>query len=391
MKMVRYFDRLGHFENTSPHNCTFAICHSYETRWEGSCIDHIYVKESTIPQAGKGGFARRPLRKDDVIIPVQMLHVRGGRDVLRRRVDIALEDSAPNILADKQYIYNYMYSHPESSVLLFPVNTGVVINHSSARMKNGKAPNAKLKWSLTDKKTQYFLNKPLEALMKEDYASIVVDFVATRDIAADEEITLDYGKEWENAWNRHVEHWEPPFPTGGIGLEGEELTILSISSKKIYEMNQNKFDEDTWTWSEDHFTVCDEIKDPLWRPLDTVAMTEYNVGTNHSGFEIAKMSETRKPCMILDGDEEEGNFDVFYFRSYETEVEENGSYYAYEFDVVENLPAESLMFVSRPLRSDQHRNDGNRFVHEIKITDSIFPEVWKDLKITDQQQEIGKS
>ena len=35
----------------------------------GQCLDHIYVKDSNIPQAGKGAFARRPIVKGDVIIP----------------------------------------------------------------------------------------------------------------------------------------------------------------------------------------------------------------------------------------------------------------------------------------------------------------------------------
>jgi len=76
-------------------------------------------------------------------------------------------------------------------------------------------------------------------------------------------VALNYSEERKNGWNRHVEHWEPPFPTGGIFLEGEELAILPISSKNIYKMNQNKFAEDTWTWNGDRFTACNEIEDIL--------------------------------------------------------------------------------------------------------------------------------
>ena len=36
---------------------------------------------------------------------------------------------------------------------------------------------------------------------------LVFDLVATRDIAAGEEIYLDYGQEWEDAWNQYAESW----------------------------------------------------------------------------------------------------------------------------------------------------------------------------------------
>jgi len=90
---------------------------------------------------------RRPIKRGDVILPVQLLHVRRGRDVLHRRTN--LSDVDRTALDDKQVYYNYMYSHPDSSVLFMPANAGIVLNHGSTRGTTvgakGKFPNAKLK------------------------------------------------------------------------------------------------------------------------------------------------------------------------------------------------------------------------------------------------------
>ena len=90
---------------------------------------------------------RHPIKHGDVILPVQLLHILGGRDVFRRRTD--LSDPNATILDDKQVYYNYMYSHPDSSVLFMPANAGIVLNHGSTRGTTvgakGKFPNAKLK------------------------------------------------------------------------------------------------------------------------------------------------------------------------------------------------------------------------------------------------------
>ena len=38
---------------------------------------------------------------------------------------------------------------------------------------------------------------------------MAMKIVATRDINVGEEVLIDYGKEWETAWERHVSIWYP--------------------------------------------------------------------------------------------------------------------------------------------------------------------------------------
>jgi SET domain-containing protein len=36
------------------------------------------------------------------------------------------------------------------------------------------------------------------------------EFVALRDIQEGEEILINYGQEWQDAWDAHVAKWTPP-------------------------------------------------------------------------------------------------------------------------------------------------------------------------------------
>jgi len=213
-------------------------------------------------------------------------------------------------------------------------------------------------------------------LLFEGYASVVVDFVATRDIAVDEEVLIDYGEEWEEAWNVHVQNWIPPPPTGGVGADGEPL---KLSSKAIYDMNQHKFDARHWRWSDDHFSVCEENISENWDEVHLEDFSkqprfqQFNVTEDHRGFHLASYSTIRTPCIILDGDEGGGTFHVAYFTT--KPKKETGEYKLY---MVEDLSADKVNFFSIPVRSDSHRSDGHRFSHEIKIP--VFPEAWKDMR-----------
>ena len=41
-----------------------------------------------------------------------------------------------------------------------------------------------------------------------------IDYIATRDIYAGEEVFMNYGKEWEAAWQEHVLTWKPQEDAG---------------------------------------------------------------------------------------------------------------------------------------------------------------------------------
>ena len=133
----------------------------------GECIDHIYVNTSTVTQAGRGAYARRFISDGDVIIASPMLN-NWGRQKFNLNVNRTGVDGEAN---EKQLIYNYMYAHPNSTLLLFPVTRVNMINHKS--IHDGIGPNARLRWSTSDKKTQYYLQRHLEDLRKVGSKSLI--------------------------------------------------------------------------------------------------------------------------------------------------------------------------------------------------------------------------
>jgi len=316
----------------------------------GSCMDHMYIKESRVPQAGRGAFTRRFIQGGDVLISDQMLLIKGGREVLRRRTDKGADVLSPG---DQQQLTNYVYSHPDSSLFFLPTSVAAVINHhSSSRMGKEKGPNVEMRWSQTDKKTQHFLNMPPEKFPKD--VMVVLDFVATRDIAVDEEVLVDYGESWQEAWDQHVAHWVPPKDT-------------TATSAQVSAMNSNKFDTDNWTWSNSHFTTCEDGIDGEAVSLEDGFVKEHlGIDSHHLGFELLGFESRRVPCIVGQANKEAGTVSVFYF------VEDDGTRF---LGFVKDLPAAYLSFLSLPLSSDQHRNDGHRFVHEVEIQN--FPEIWK--------------
>ena len=69
-------------------------------------------------------------------------------------------------LNDKLLLLNYQFTHPNSSVYFFPINHAFIFNHNSERLQGGAKPNARMRWATWNKKSNYFLRRPLEDLEK---------------------------------------------------------------------------------------------------------------------------------------------------------------------------------------------------------------------------------
>jgi hypothetical protein len=177
----------------------------------GICQDHIYVKHSTINQAGQGAFSRRFLLEGSIIISSPML--------LATRNFLNLNITSKGEINPKQLMVNYHFGHDNSSILFLPINQMNAINHNSKRKWSGQEPNARVEFSTRDKKSRYYLSRPMQDVMKvrqykmsglengrrsqlslgftvlpqSKYSTMVLDVIATRDIKPDEEIFIDYG------------------------------------------------------------------------------------------------------------------------------------------------------------------------------------------------------
>jgi hypothetical protein len=177
-----------------------------ELRESGICIDHVRAGKSTLPHAGRGAFARRKIGVGDVVLPLPLIHI-GNRSIYEIYAGTAhgrfygpATERGP---IHRQLLINYCLGHRESTLLLCPYSSGLV-NHSQQRT------NVKLRWSEKAGRKPEWFHQSLKEWSDDRHAGLTMELVATRDISDGEEIFMDYGDEWEHAWQYHLAHWEPP-------------------------------------------------------------------------------------------------------------------------------------------------------------------------------------
>jgi hypothetical protein len=161
-------------------------------REHGMCIDNIEIRPAVDPEMGRGAFATRFLRKGTLVAPAPL-------QTFRKRSDFA--EQVPESL-----FVNYNYQPNGMDMMLFPYGPGVnLINH------NGKNPNVALRWSTSEFHHSDWLNLPAEEFWNTVHpGGLILDVVALRDIREGEELFMNYGGGWEEAWNKHVQEWQPP-------------------------------------------------------------------------------------------------------------------------------------------------------------------------------------
>ena len=176
----------------------------------GSCMDNLESKPSTVEQAGRGAFARRFIAKGQVVGPAPCIHI--SREEMNIHESFYNESgsfvvNATGPVVHQQLVLNYCFGHRHSSLLLCPYGMMVtLINHAPSESK----VNAKIVWNYRMMQHPERMDTPHTEWIHSMSTGILFDYVATRDIQPGEEIFIDYGKEWEQAWKRHVENWKPP-------------------------------------------------------------------------------------------------------------------------------------------------------------------------------------
>ena len=174
----------------------------------GVCLDTLTVQDSTV--GGRGAFAQRAFTAGDVVAVSPVLHLdRSQTEILRQ--ERSSEEEEPWLLRDhrikytsqvvgQQRMLNYCYSHPDSNVMLLPLAPAVnFINHASSQEQ--APPNVAIRWSTFSDSQELREEVPVMELLEQPAGDLVVEFVALRDIAAGQEVLIDYGEEWEQAWD----------------------------------------------------------------------------------------------------------------------------------------------------------------------------------------------
>lgn len=317
----------------------------------GKCMDNIRPGMSTIPEAGRGAFATRFIPSGGVVAPAPLIHIVNKTRMVMYEISKELEKgllvrnaSAP---VNQQLLVNYCFGHANSSLLLssYGMITGL-INHSS------KKPNARLEWSNITMANNHWCDLSLQELAKKEHAGLVFDYVALRDIQEGEEILIDYGKEWEDAWNEHVRNWKPPV--------GSETYVPAFA----YENDPDSIIR----------TIHEEPHS------DNVLIYVYEEYRLMSGLpESPKKFKDWHRARVLDRYGNANNETVYMVEIFH-EIGGNSSettWIEYDKNVLFALPRDAFLFADAPYTRDHFLHTS--FRHPMMIPDDMMPEQWMNL------------
>ena len=194
----------------------------------GVCVSSglLKVGSSPIRYAGRGVFATQIIRKGSVIMTSPLLAM--------RREDFTIYKSNPEEVLVRdivdttkvvgtELLFNYAFTHPNSPLYLIPSGPMVnYINHGGRKNANveirwpkGGSNTAKLfEWAYNQERSSHFDNDfesktfdnpnpwlkdhPIDVM--ERSGKLAFEYVALRDIKVGDEILIDYGELWEDAW-----------------------------------------------------------------------------------------------------------------------------------------------------------------------------------------------
>ena len=331
--------------------------HSVSVKWleaHGECGDWITVQPSTIRQAGRGAFARKPLKEGEIVAPFPVLHLPD-----RARLDMFEVSRVGKANKDKkihtQLLENYCMGHNESTMLLCPY--GTLSNHIN---HNQTLVNVKLVWADPSRSNHspVWLNKTLKELYETRHAGLAMNVVAIRDIQPDEEVFLDYGDEWEKAWQVHVENWTP---TDGAEKykSAEQLNKDLKIAKTEFELMLSPYPHNVHLYVSKAFTGPRTSWLKYWEKgtLDAYIIKEK---TDFVNVEVLRR-ET----------DEDGH-------TWYTVVPLERSADHKKPRKISRVPLDAFRFFDRAYTTDMFQ--ANSFRHDIRIPDHMFPDVWKNRK-----------
>ena len=350
-------------------------------RANGMCLENLVPRKSTIPQAGRGGFAQFLIKQGEIVVPAPMLQIT-DRDALF----MYDQDYHPH---GHQLLMNYCFGHTESSMLLCPATNAGLINHCSTRTTDcgPNGPNAMVQWSSGwDPASDEWRNRTVDEISKETGRGLSMEIVALRDIQPGEEVFIDYGQEWEEAWQNHVADWEPPvMENGDEFITAKEANEQGNSLKHVVTGDLRKVSNHShlftgckyWLTSQDRHRVFNK-RNPVWVEWDDEDILNFysDEGSRYNGDYSSHKDKTHWPCSVIREDDD-GTYTV---RIHQAHWEDPTRWHRNSLPrFLTKYPRESIHYFVKPYESDQHLP--NVFRHPIGLRDEIFPVQWKNRAI----------
>jgi len=329
----------------------------------GLCIDGLKSGSSTIPQAGHGAFVQRFFPKDSLVTGTPLLFTH-TEDMFRMYHGDWLHKETPpdkDKLFGYQLMINYCWRHVSSSFYLCPYGYEVnLINHNQTQA------NIRMEWArdgFLNHQEHWLTQSPL-AMNGKYSPGLIMNFVATKDILPGEELFLDYGDEWERAWQRHVRD----FPS----KSGASLSSEYVSARD---------------WNRAHATailrtVDEQNDEPYPHHMEMRCLHQIEEEpdmTSERANELWTFDNIGTECRILERQIDPDNGHVWYsveLAHYEYDEEAERSVIAEWLESDGWIVREAIRLFDRPYTSDLWLDGA--FRHPIGIPDDIFPEAWRN-------------
>mmetsp|Transcript_3423 Transcript_3423/g.8123 ORF Transcript_3423/g.8123 Transcript_3423/m.8123 type:complete len:738 (-) Transcript_3423:143-2356(-) len=345
----------------------------------GMCMDHLKTGPASDSSMGRGAFANKFLPKGTIVAPapVQIFYNRSlFQSPKYYDEEEETEESKMKEEWPEELIVNYCFQPKGSSMLVFPYGQGVgAINHSRDPAKI----NVKINWSNHPMSRTSWLDDEISIrqFQKVQYpGSLILEYVATRHIAEDEEIFIDYGANWDEAWNTHANQWKASL-AGGEDQDYQYPTDIDRSQpiRTVEEQTKDPY-------ASNLKTVCDTVnpkrkdlsgkKPVLWErgglfwPENLVSCDVLKRKKNDNNLNSRNMTESGNGYIPKISSDEPYLYAVEW--SYRLKNEE-------KVKIVEvNVPHSSIGFVDKKYKSDQHLI--NAFRHPMEFPAELTPASW---------------
>ena len=206
----------------------------------------------------------------------------------------------------------------------------------------------------------HLLNNTLKILERDNTAKLAFEMVATRPIAKDEEIFLDYGDLWEEAWQNHLEEWEPVDGADDyVGQDEYNEMVDDESWRTVHELMENPYPSNLILECHAYFWDSTEWKSKSYETIEE----EYAEDLKDFG------QDHWWECEILSRYENEDGMELYEVVLVDEEEDEP--------ERMTDFPAMAFRLRDRPYTSDVFLE--NAFRHEIQIRDEMFPKKWRNV------------
>ena len=329
--------------------------HQKEVVWlmeNGLCVANLMPQMSKIKGAGRGAFATKYIPKGAVVSASPLIPI-GRSAAMTKRVKISgkVRSSRPQLLV------NYCLGRKNSAVLLYPTAPVVnLINHGQS------TANVRLHWSpLTAREVQNLSSLSLDEIALLNTTNLVIEYVATKDLHPNDEVVLDYGQDWVDAWQYHVAKWTPP--------QNAQMYSPSYVMDDVAGLIRTEKEQWGHPYPPNVATACfyrystHETNDGIARsnPQDAGETTVVKWKADRRAFDYRNL----RPCSIMQRFEVDGQITYTAMMKNWNGMKEEEIIPRGQMHVVNTIPRNAIKFVDKIYTTDQHLTSA--FRHEIVI------------------------